>query len=298
MNHPVVAHLAVVFSLQCKFLGVLRPVNRHRRRPQPRFVGITLVLFPKLFFLFRQQHARIAVSFHSVRRHLRFHHARIAWLFQGFRVVLCIHQVQIVAPREYRGFSSRRHGSPHWFFLRRFKVVQPRDFPRCQIVLKIKCARFLRFLSRRSRRLALLLSLLHPLLLALLLDVLLALFFFRLIRHHRVLSNLHFESYPCVFFHQFHPLEGKMLRVIGEICKRRERRGHLGVVPQRSLGLLHRVHKVVSRPLRGLEAVPESVGLAEPVRRHGQIKNQLVELIGQKPLFECVVGGNVRCCIL
>src|SRR6266480_1794356 len=48
MNHPVVAHLAVVFSLQCKFLGVLRPVNRHRRRPQPRFVGITLVLFPQV----------------------------------------------------------------------------------------------------------------------------------------------------------------------------------------------------------------------------------------------------------
>ena len=201
-----------------------------------------------------------------------------------------------MSSRKHNGLFIRRNGGPHRFFPGRFEIVQPRHFPRRKVVFEIKRAGFFRFLSGSTSRcgLTLLFSLLHLSFFALLFDILLALFLFGLVWYHRVLSNLHFKSHLRVFVHQLQPFHRQVLGVIREIRQCGERGGHLGVVPERSLGPLRRVYNVVARSLRGLVAVPEFVGLAEPVRRHRQVKHQFVHGIRQKPFFERIIGRNVH----
>jgi len=85
-----------------------------------------------------------------------------------------------------------------------------------------------------------------------------------------------------------------MLGVIREIGERGKGGGDFGVVPERRFGFFDGVDDVVVRAFGGAVAVPEFVGESEPVRRDGEIEDELIDRGGKEASFESIVGGGDR----
>jgi len=184
------------------------------------FVGVPLVFFFELVFLFGEDATRVAELFDAVSGELGLDGCCVAGFFQNFGVVVGVHHVQVLPPGEDHGFFVGRNGGPHGFFAHGLDIVEAGDFAGGQFVFEREDARFFgrfRRLPGAKGALALLLDLLvFSLLVIVLLDfafvALLAAvvlgFFFGFIGDHAVFADFHFKAHARVFVDELLAFDG------------------------------------------------------------------------------------------
>ena len=94
-----------------------------------------------------------------------------------------------------------------------------------------------------------------------------------------VARNLHVELEGRVLLHELDRRERQMLRVVRLARDGCQRCRHPGMIEERPLRLLHRVHEVELAALARLVAVPEAVARLEPSRRHRRVEHEASDFL-------------------